>query len=289
MKRIALFALTLIMLLTVTLLPLAVSAEGESDASAEPTTAGTTRALDPNKLNISVGTATAKQGDLVEVPVIIETNPGVWGMNLDVHYEETVMVLRKVTFSDEFKKDMTCLDIDNQDDTKDSNYNIPFGLYAEGQSLTGNVKTTGLFATLTFLVIPGAELGDTVINITYKPNNVIDVDGNNVKTAIPQDVGKVTVTEGKPAEPGVTYFPSRTRKAIADSANKSASKGLPTWGLILIVLGVVLVVGVVIAILIVSKPANNGGEAEKAAPARVVKTPDDADTSSPDDGIDDQA
>ncbi|MBR3289473.1 MAG: hypothetical protein IKI63_01695, partial [Clostridia bacterium] len=122
MKKFTLLVLTLVLLLGVMLMPLSVSAEGESDASAEPTTAGTTRVLDANKLNITVGTATAKQGDLVEIPVIFETNPGVWGLNLDVHYDEKIMVLRKVVFSDEFKKDMSCLDLDNLDKTKDSNF-----------------------------------------------------------------------------------------------------------------------------------------------------------------------
>lgn len=278
MKKIALLALTLIVLLSSMLVPLSVSADNESDAS-ETTTTAATKPLDPNKLNVSVGAATAKQGDLVEVPVVFETNPGVWGINLDVHYDENIMVLRTVTFSDEFKKDMACLDLDNLDDTKDSNYYIPFGLNATGNSLTSNVTTTGLFCTMTFLVIPGAELGDTLVTITYKPNNVIDVDGNNVKTSIPQDMGVITVTKGKPAEPGVTYFPSRTRKSTTAAKNNGA---LSNTQLILIVAGVVLIVGVVLAILVIRKPANKDGKAPKEAPAK----PDDA---SKDDGIDDQA
>ena len=300
MKKIALFLLTMILLLTMAL-PMSVMAD-ESDVSdasdaldvaTAPTTA--TRVMDASKFNVSVGTATAKQGDTVQIPVTIETNPGVWGFTLDVHYDEKVMVLQTVVFADELKKDMTCLDVDNLSATADHNYNIPFGLYAEGNSLTKNVTTTGLLATLTFLVIPGCELGNTDIMLTYKPNNVIDVDGNNVKAAMYN--GIVEVTKGKDAEPGVTYFPSRTRKSITSSAD--TKKGLNDTTLILILVGAVVVVGVVLAILVVRKPENtdeNKGEAPKkvatddgeAAP-KEEKAKKAEDESSEDDGIDDQA
>ena len=297
MKKIALFLLTMILLLTMAL-PMSVMAD-ESDVSdasdaldvaTAPTTA--TRVMDASKFNVSVGTATAKQGDTVQIPVTIETNPGVWGFTLDVHYDEKVMVLQTVVFADELKKDMTCLDVDNLSATADHNYNIPFGLYAEGTSLTKNVTTTGLLATLTFLVIPGCDLGESEISLTYKPNNVINVDGDNVKSAM--YTGLVEVTKGKPAEAGVTYFPSRTRKSTTTEAKSGALGGT---SLILIVVGVVVVVGVVLAILVVRKPADSGEKTVKATAAKpdadeskpTPKKTEPDDASSEDDGIDEQA
>ena len=298
MKKIVSIALALLLLLTVALLPLSVSAEGESDASdaSEVITATkSTKVLNPNKLNISIGSGTAKQGDLVEIPVVFETNPGIWGVNLDVHYDENVMVLQTAVFSDEFKKDMSCIELNNLSSNPDEkNYYIPFGLNATGNSLTQNVTTTGLFATLTFLVIPGCQLGDTNISITYKPANVINVDGNEVLTSIPYDEpGVVTVTKGKDAEPGVTYFPERTRK----STTAAAKTGLSDTTLILILVGVVVVVGAVLAVLVIRKPE---GEADdKAAPKKKAVADDDVaapkakeadkDIESKEDEIDDQA
>lgn len=207
MKKIALLALTLILLLT-TALPMTVAADESSaveDASnvteAIPTS---TRVLDPNKLNVCLGSGAAKQGDLVEIPVTVETNPGVWGLTLEVHYDMNIMVLQNVKFSDAFKKDMACLDIDNVTvSSNQKNYDSPFTLYAEGNSLTSNVKTTGLFATLTFLVIPDCELGETEISMSYKPDNVIDEDNNNVPAAMYS--GLVCVSKSMDAEPIETF------------------------------------------------------------------------------------
>ena len=302
MKKFVLLMLALMMLLTATLLPMSVVADesdmsDESDVSTVPTTAPTTasRELNPNKLNICVGAAAAKQGDTVEVPVTIETNPGIWGLNLDVHYDRNVLVLQTATFADGFKKDMSCLDIDNLSNDADHNYDIPFSLNVMANSITSNVKTTGLLATLTFLVIPGAELGETSISITYKPSNVIDVDGNNVLSAMHE--GYVLVTEGKPAEPGVTYFPTRTTKKIAAAEDETKNGGLSSTQVILIVIGVVVVVGVVLAILVVKKPVvevtntktdTQASKVDKAAELnRAVSK--SMDNSSDDDGIDDQA
>ena len=291
MKKIALIALTLVMLLAVVAMPLSVSADESSDVTDTPEVVAaptTTRVMDMNKFNVSAGSATAKQGDLVEIPVTIETNPGIWGVNIDVHYDEKVMVLQNIVFSDEFKKDMACIEIDNLASDVDHNYNIPFGLYAEANSLTSNVKTTGLLATVTFLVIPGCELGTTDITLTYKPSNIIDVDGNNVLSAMYN--GTVEVTKGKDAEPGVTYFPSRTRK----STTAAQSGALGGNSLIFILIGVVLVVGVVLAILVVRKPAPADEKVTKAVAAKPAddkpapkKTEEDAPAE--DDGIDDQA
>lgn len=292
MKKIALVAMTLILLLTLAM-PLSVAADESSEtpetaATTAPTTAS--RQLAPNKVNVCVGAAAAKQGDLVEVPVTVETNPGVWSLTLNVHYDMSVLVLQSVTFSDEIKKNMAVLDIDNVTPSSDKKtFDSPFVLYTEGNSLTSNVTTTGLFATMTFLAIPGCELGDTEISITYKPNNVIDVDGNNVLVATHS--GFVSVAKGKPSEPGVTYFPPRTRKNITTTKNDNGVLG--GTSLLFIILGAVLIVGVVLAILVVRKPAPAAEKAVPAVPAQDdAKPAPDSKTepeSAEDDGIDDQA
>ena len=146
--------------------------------SAEPT----------GNLTVSLGNVTGSPGDVVEVPVTIDTNTGVWGFGFDVLYDDDVL---------EFVgKDWDGTSTDPEDlgyieGELSSSFSLLCRHKNDGTAIIQacsvdlqDRSVTGLLCTLLFQIKDGASAGTTSITTYYKHNNMIRNDDTEVATTI---------------------------------------------------------------------------------------------------------
>ena len=123
---------------------------------------------------LSVSSATAKQGEAVELKVLLENNPGINTFSLGFDYDASKLELLNVTVNENlggqfvYKKKAVWLN------SKDTQYN-------------------GEILTLQFAVLESAKSGDTEVNVTYSPGDISNYneDDVNFKTVS----GKITIVD----------------------------------------------------------------------------------------------
>lgn len=132
---------------------------------------------------LSVGKASGAAGELVVVPVRINSNPGIISARIRVSYDSSVLTLVKA-------EDGGIL-----------------GEYVFGNKLSANPYTmlwenglsktdftaTGTLVYLTFRVAENAPLGSTEVSVSYDPEDVYNVDLTDIPFTVTQ--GSVTVKE----------------------------------------------------------------------------------------------
>lgn len=137
---------------------------------------------------ITVETKKACAGKTVLVNVMLEDNPGIWGMDLVVVYDKTKLTLNSVT------NGMVFLD---SEWTKGNLLGEKYILSYEAGGFE-NITANGLIATLEFTVNDAANVNDFYeISVSYKPGDIIDVEFNEPNvTVIPGGVQVITFIYG---------------------------------------------------------------------------------------------
>ncbi len=134
---------------------------------------------------ISVGTAVASKGAVVEVPVSIWGNPGFVMAALTVDYDKDALTLQGVTDGGILGTAMHT-----------PNYALyPYQLTWHNPTVTQNITANGVIATLIFKVADNAPVGTYNISISYDNSDfdIVDFDYNPVEFAC--EAGSVTVED----------------------------------------------------------------------------------------------
>lgn len=151
----------------------------------------------------AVGTAQARPGQTVEIPVQIENNPGIVALNVSIAFDTNVLTLQGaqsvLLFTDGAGNSVGTFTLGGSYDT--AVYNIIW----ENGAGHANSTDNGTFAVLTFLINEDAPEGDSLVSISYTSSSVFDVDLTDV--AFETRAGAVTV---QAAEQGSWNFAEGT-------------------------------------------------------------------------------
>ena len=245
MKKTIVSLLCVTMMLLALCVPFTAMAEGET----------------PDAVEVTIGSAEAAQGDKIDVPITIDKNPGIWGINWKVYYDTQVLRFDGIEFKDEFA-DLGLLD------TNEVKYPVVInGMGAQIEDET----TTGVIAVIHFKVFVGATLGDTEISMIAEVGNNINVDAEDVPLTV--NKGKIKVTEGLAESDDKDDYPpekpleeNKPQNQPVGYSTKS-SEGGHKW--IWIIIGAVALLAVVVVIWLFS-----GSDEEKAPEA--ATTPEGA-------------
>ena len=134
------------------------------------------------KGKLIVSSETVRAGELVQVKLYLDENPGITALSIDVTFPE-YFTLKNVQYTDLLS-------------SKPSNSAMtrnPFTI-SWVSSDSSDVANTGLFALLTFEVNLNTPVQDYPITVTYKPNNVFD----SALINVPLDIDNGTVEVLKP-------------------------------------------------------------------------------------------
>lgn len=196
-------------------------------------------------IEVTIGSMSAAQGDEIEVPVTIDKNPGIWGINWKIYYDSQVLRFDKIEFPDTFAS----LGILDSNEVK-----YPIVINGMGESVTENVETTGVIATIHFKVYVGVALGDTEITMRADAGNNINVDAEDIELKV--NKGVITVTEGLVSSDNKDDYPPKdplqeknrvnTPVGHSDTANEG---GFKWWWFII---GAVILIAVVVVIWLFS-------------------------------------
>ena len=143
-----------------------------------------------------VGSAAAKAGETVTIPVSITKNPGIVSMKMTISYDESVLELIEATAGD--------FVVDEQENVTVSSPSfgpIGGGIFTINwvdALATENVTKTGVIANLTFKVKEDAAEGDYNVFITFNENDIFDKDYVNM----PFNGTEGTITVKPPYIPG---------------------------------------------------------------------------------------
>lgn len=153
-------------------------------------------------VSLKLETALVQPGSVVQVPIIIESNPGLASMKITVKYDDTVLTLTDVTFP---KNNGT---YSSAPEPYTANQIINFVSPLSAFTNTGN------FASLTFSVNQDVEL-NTISNILieYEEDDVFDMDLDNIPVACVN--GAIYVLED--GQGTITVLPS-TLSAITEES-----------------------------------------------------------------------
>ena len=117
---------------------------------------------------VSVGNASGKKGDTVEIPVILSDNTGFASLGIEIGYDSTVLALTDVTASSSTGATFT----------KAQAFSV--NPYNMGWDSASNTDFNGTLATLTFEIISNVEGTYPITVDFYKGRNGNYIDGNNV-------------------------------------------------------------------------------------------------------------
>ena len=136
---------------------------------------------------IVIGKGTGFVGDTVNIPVTVENNPGMWGMDLTVSYDITALKLKDVINGGVYA---------DSELTKGNFESGSYKLSYESAELADTTKS-GILATLVFEIKDTAEEKTYDIEASYNSGDIVNIDEKAVDFELVN--GSVTVTE-KPKE-----------------------------------------------------------------------------------------
>jgi len=121
---------------------------------------------------ITVSSVTGLNGQTVEVPIVVERNPGIVLMRIKVDYDSDIMTLTNVI-------DCGILGTSYNSPTYG---NVPYTLVWNNSEATQNIIATGTVAKLKFKIADNVPDGSYSITLSYeyKKNDILDVDGQPV-------------------------------------------------------------------------------------------------------------
>ena len=229
-KRVVSFVSVLLMLCLLAM-PLMASAE----AAKQP---------EKKEVEVTIGSLSVKQGDEIDVPVTVDKNPGIWGINWKIYYDSQILRFDGIEFKDEFSE-LSLLD------TNEVTY--PVVINGMGSSVTENVDVTGVMAVIHFKVYVDAKLGDMEITMKADAGNNINVDEEDIGLKV--NNGKISVAKGsvsnadkKDYAPKEPLQEAQKYNTPVGHSNKSSEGGKWWW----IIIGVVILIGVVVVIWLFS-------------------------------------
>lgn len=136
---------------------------------------------------ITASSCTVERGDSASVSFNLEGNPGIWGLKLRIHYDNSVLTLTSVSTGSVFDKSEFIM---SENLNKD-----PFVVVASGNALE-NKTANGMIVTLNFVVNNNAAFKDYPVTVEISQANNVDGD----KVGISAGNGSVSVVECKHAD-----------------------------------------------------------------------------------------
>lgn len=188
MKKLSLIA-AIVCVLVLCMVPFAASAEEDA-------------------LSMSMDPATVKQGYDVDIPINVVKNPGIFGTQIEIYYDQKVLRYDGTTAGEAFTEKMDLLEIDPK------SYPVVIQYMANNIE---NVNTTGLLATIHFKAYVGCTVGETKLTVKYSKGNTINADSVEVPVVINDAV--ITVTDGLTSTDNEEDLPPK------DSQTKAAPEG----------------------------------------------------------------
>ena len=122
-----------------------------------------------NEPTITVSSVQGKTGDVVEVTVTLDNNPGIVSMSLNVEYDQTALHLIGVKDSGLMPGEMHT----------DAYSKMPYPLTWENDTSRVNFDVNGVVVTLSFEII-AKTAGDYDINISVPRDGIYNVDTDNI-------------------------------------------------------------------------------------------------------------
>lgn len=154
---------------------------------------------------ITIGSASGKPGETVSIPVSIENNSGIVALYCSIDYDDTQLKLVKVTNSS------VLTDPAHSGSLTTNPYRLCFDMSIASKNNINN----GVIATLDFEILSSAKSGDTILAISYNPEEIYDYNLENVHFDILS--GKVSV-DSKDMEPSNPSEPPNEPTAPDDEA-----------------------------------------------------------------------
>ena len=145
----------------------------------------------------AAGNVEALPGETVEIPILIENNPGIVALSVNVSFDGNVLELQNASATGSV--------FPAEGITFGGTYNTDsFNIIWYDATSTANYTDSGLIATLTFLVKEDAPIGETSISVSYARSSVVDVNldevtfdtRNGVINVVSPEVGGWSFTEG---------------------------------------------------------------------------------------------
>lgn len=152
-----------------------------------------------------VGTAKGEAGDTVKITVSTKNNSGIISMKLLIGYDSKAL---KIVDVKEGKFKSTAYSPENSN---------PF-IVNWIDSIHPDNKTNGTVATITFKILDTATEGKSEISLTYDPEDVFDLDFNNVTFDVQNGYVDITnkKSDSKPAESSNEVSDDETASADVD-------------------------------------------------------------------------
>lgn len=163
-----------------------------------------------DSFTITAETKSAKPGEHVDIDVILENNPGIISALLKIEYDRERLTLLSAN-------DGKLLEGGFFSQTADT---FPFVLLWNS-AVSENSTENGTLATLTFEVKNNADAGDAHINISYRPDDIYDV--NLITVPVTLKNGKISVSQRKSSgggRDGIKIEPKPDESNIVYDAEK---------------------------------------------------------------------
>ena len=141
-----------------------------------------TNPVNPNDSQVIVESKNVIAGNKVLVNISIKNNPGIWGMDLNVNYDKSLLTLTNVTNGAVF----------SSSEWTPGNLNKDKYILSYEASGFDDVKKDGVLATLEFAVNSNAKPGNTsTVSITYNQGDIIN--SNFVEISFETVSGKINI------------------------------------------------------------------------------------------------
>ena len=143
--------------------------------------------------SIALEDAEGEIGQDVSIKVLIDNNPGIWGMDLRISYDKNVLTLTSVDNGDFYQ---------DAEWTKGNLNSDVYILSYEASGLDNITIQSGTLATLNFKVSDTAVAGDYAVTASYNLGDIINVEFDDIDFNITN--GKVTIKAKPVSATGVT-------------------------------------------------------------------------------------
>ncbi|MBE7057685.1 MAG: hypothetical protein E7387_01100 [Ruminococcaceae bacterium] len=180
-------------------------------------------ATETTEHTITIENVEAESGEDVAIKVMIENNPGIWGMDLKISYDKSALTLTSVDNGDFYQA---------SEWTKGNLNADVYILSYEAGGLDNITTKSGTLAILNFKVSDTAVAGDYAVTASCNDGDIINVSFENVPFTItgggvtvkakPVTVTGVTIDETLSLKTGETKTPGYTVNP-AEATNKAVS------------------------------------------------------------------
>lgn len=161
-------------------------------------------AANDNNPRFTLSTASGNCGDVVDVAVVLENNPGITALQIEINYSCSDLKLVALEDNGLFANAISSSKLDND----------PFKISWYSQDSVDE-SVSGTLATLQFEILDGAQTSE--ISIEYNEENVFDINFDNV--AFDTGSGKVEVVEDETTTVNQVTEPKTSTVATTPSSS----------------------------------------------------------------------